>query len=107
MMVMGFPLGEGQSGRSVFGGRPRERGGSAMPGAAAVHRLEVQACAHEGSSCGRESLLAEVFEGVVAAFEQLACEREAGAVAPEPSGCLQEVVTVRGTLAAGGLGGLI
>ena len=33
MMVMGFPLGEGQSGRSVFGGRPRERGGSAMPGA--------------------------------------------------------------------------
>jgi hypothetical protein len=33
MMVMGFPLGEGQSGRSVFGGRPRGRGGSAMPGA--------------------------------------------------------------------------
>jgi hypothetical protein len=74
---------------------------------AAVHRLEVRACAHEGSSCGRESLSAEVFEGVVAAFEQLAREREAAAVAPEPSGCLQEVVTVRGTLAAGGLGGLI
>ncbi len=33
MMVMGFPLGEGQGGRSVFGGRPRERGGSRMPGA--------------------------------------------------------------------------
>ena len=31
---------------------------------AAVHRLE-KACAHEGSSCGRESLLAEFFEGVV------------------------------------------
>lgn len=55
---------------------------------AAVHRLEEKACAHEGSSCGRESLLAEVFEGVVAAFEQLARERQAGAVASEPLGGL-------------------
>jgi hypothetical protein len=48
-----------------------------------------------------------VRDALVAAFEQLARGGEAGTVAPEPPGCLQEVVTVRGALAASGLGGLI
>lgn len=46
------------------------------------------------SGDGRERLVAEFFEGVVAAFEQLASEREARAVTADPLGELQVVAAV-------------
>ena len=92
----GVPARGRASGRSVFGGRPRERGGSASRELAAVHRLEVQACAHEGSSCGRESLLAEVFEGVVQRLSSLRASERQARLRPSRRGGLQEVVMVRG-----------
>ena len=53
---------------------------------AAVHRLMSGLPRDEGLGDGREGLVAEFFEDVVAAFEELAREREAGAVAADPGG---------------------
>jgi hypothetical protein len=47
-----------------------------------------------GFSRGRQGVLAEVSKRVVAAFEELAGEREAGAVAADPLGGLQVVVAI-------------
>jgi len=60
-----------------------------------------------GSGVGRERLLAEVYEDVLAALEQLACEREAGAVATDPGRQLLVVGAVRARREAGALGRLI
>ena len=82
----------------------RQRNAGSWPRCIGLRRRRARTReAHAGASPS----LAEVFEGVVAAFEQLARERQAGAVASEPLGGLQEVVAVRRALAAGGLSGLI
>ena len=47
-----------------------------------------------GSGDRRERLVAEGFEEVVAAFEQLARERKTGAVAADPGGELLVIRTV-------------
>ena len=66
---------------------------------AAVHRLISGLPRDNGASGdGRERLVAEGFEDVVAAFEQLAREREARAVAADPLG---ELLVV-GAVGAGG-----
>jgi hypothetical protein len=70
---------------------------------AAVHRLTWGLARTGEMSCRLERLLAELPERVVAAFEQLAREREARAVMPEALGCLQVVVAVRGAGAGRGL----
>ena len=59
------------------------------------------------SSCGQERLVAELAQRVVAALEQFAREREAGAVAAEPLGGLQVVGAVGAARMPGVLGGLI
>ena len=75
MMVMGFPLGEGGSGRSVFGGGPREawrqRNAGSWPRCIG---LRFRRCAHR-ELMRAQSLLAEVFEG----------GRVAGGIAPPGS----------------------
>ena len=63
--------------------------------------------AHEDDSCGRERLVAEVFEGVVAAFEEVARDREAGAVVPESLRGLAVVGVVGGAGLTRGLGCLV
>src|SRR5215207_5508200 len=60
----------------------------------------------EGSFGGLERLVAEFAQRVVAALEQLACQREAGAVAPETLGGLLVVTAVGAARPPGGLGGL-
>src|SRR3954462_14936040 len=57
-------------------------------------------------SDGLERLVAEFAQGVEAALEQLAREREAGAVAAEALGGLVVVAAVGAAGPAGGLGGL-
>jgi hypothetical protein len=70
---------------------------------AAVHRLIWGLPRDKGvlSGDGLERLVAESFEEVVAAFEQLAREREARAVAADP---LESVVASRLTQQPGGAG---
>ena len=46
------------------------------------------------SSCGSKRLVAEFSEGVVAAFEEFAGDREARALVPEPGLGLELVVVV-------------
>jgi hypothetical protein len=41
---------------------------------------DYQACAHQNALCGRERLVPELSEGVIAPFQQFASKREAGAV---------------------------
>ena len=60
-----------------------------------------------GSGDGRERLVAEVFEDVVAAFEQLAREREARAVTADPGGQLLVIGAVGAGREAGALGCLV
>jgi hypothetical protein len=71
-------------GRSVFGGRPRVRGGSSMPGASRGASVTFRRCAHGKFSRGRERLVSELSKGVIATFEQLASQRRARAVTAEP-----------------------
>ena len=47
-----------------------------------------------GGLRGRQGVLAEVAQGVVAAFEEFAREREAGSVTADPLGGLQVVLAV-------------
>jgi len=54
-----------------------------------------------------ERLVAEVFEGVVAAFEQFARDRQACPLVPDARGGLLVVGVVGGILAAGALRGLV
>jgi hypothetical protein len=53
-----------------------------------------------------QGLLAEFAQRVVAALEQLARDRQAGAVAAKPLGCFDVVVVVWRAGSAGALGGL-
>src|ERR687895_299225 len=63
--------------------------------------------AREAASCGCQCLLAELAEGVVAALEQLAGDRQARPVATDALGGLQVVVAVRAAGVTGDLGGLV
>jgi len=74
-----------------------------MRGAGRGASAEVGRGAHE-VSCGRERLVAEFFEGVVAAFGEIARDREAGAVVPESLRGLAVVGVVGGVGAGRGLG---
>ena len=78
-----------------------------MPGAGRGASVTFRRCAHGKFSRGRERLVAEFSEGVVAAFEQFAREREACAVAAEPLGGLLVVGVVGARLSPRGLRGLI
>lgn len=55
---------------------------------AAVHRVRKGGRATSDDSCGREPLIAEFSEGVVAAFEEFARNGQGRALVPEPGGCL-------------------
>ena len=61
---------------------------------AAVHRLNGACRVDNGSGDGRERVVAEGFEDVAAAFEQLARERKARAVPADPGGELLVVAAV-------------
>src|SRR3954447_21438133 len=78
-----------------------------MPGAGRGDSQRVWAARARPFSRGLKRLVAELAQGVVAALEQLARDREAGAVAAEPLGCLEVVVAVGAAVATGGLGGLV
>jgi hypothetical protein len=56
--------------------------------------------AGRGSGDGRDGLVAEVFEQVTAAFEELALERETGAVAADAGGELFVIRAVGAALSA-------
>src|SRR5205085_9640903 len=60
-----------------------------------------------GWSCRRERLLPELAQGVVAALEEPARDRQAGAVAAEPLGSLGVVGAVGALRPARDLGGLV
>ena len=84
MMVDGvIPLGEA-CGRSVFQGRPLGGGGSSVAGSRPRRIGVSEGWRARTVSCGLQSLLAELAQGVVAALEEFARDREAGAVAAEP-----------------------
>jgi hypothetical protein len=63
--------------------------------------------ARKTDSRGLQRLVAELAQGVVAALEQLARDREARAVAAEPLGRLEVVVAVGAAVPAGRLGGFV
>src|ERR1700739_3101004 len=81
-------------GRSVFGGRPRERGGSRMPGAGRGASVTFRRGAHGKCSRGRERLVSELSERVIAPFEEFASQRQTRAVTAEPLGGLPVVGVV-------------
>ncbi len=74
---------------------------------AAVHRMILGLPRDGVSGDRRDGLVAEVFEEVVAAFEQLARERETGAVAADPLRELLVVGAVGAVREAGALRGFV
>ena len=96
MMVDGvIPLGEAL--RPLGLSRPSTRAWRQEPAGSWPRCIGVSegAARTSGGSCGLERLVAEFAQRVVAALEQLAGEREAGAVAAEPLGGLEVVGAVR------------
>ena len=75
--------------------------GRRMPGAGRGDLCDEGLGAHREGHAGCECLLAELAQRVVAALEQLARDRQARAVVPEPLGRLAVVVAVRAALPAG------
>jgi hypothetical protein len=67
----------------------------------------IEGLARGESSCGQERLVAELAQRVVAALEQFAGKRQAGAVAAQPLGGLEVVRAVRAARMPGLLGRLI
>ena len=87
-----IPLGEACCGRSFFLGRPprgwcRQRNVGSRPQRICVSEDSART-EQEGGSGGLECLLAELAEGVVAAFEELPRDSEACAVTADPLGGL-------------------
>src|SRR3954452_7645153 len=72
---------------------------------AAGHRSDRRAGRAPKRSGGRQGLVAELAQGVETALEEIAREREAGAVAAEALGGLVVVGAVGAAGTAGGLGG--
>src|SRR5918999_3820413 len=81
-------------GRSVYQGRPRGRGGRSGRGAGRGASVGVRAARAWPTLRGLQRLLAELAQRVVAALEQLARHRQAGADGAEPLRRLGVVVTV-------------
>src|SRR3954471_25088677 len=73
---------------------------------AAVHRSDWRAGRAPKRSGGRQGLVAELAQDVEAALEEVARQRQAGAVAAEALGGLVVVGAVGAAGTAGGLGGL-
>ena len=78
-----------------------------MPGAGRGASVTFRRCAHGEVSRGRERLVSELSERVIAPFEEFASERQARAVTAEPLSGLPVVGVVGARLAPRGLRGLV